>query len=137
MNEDELVARSVQSVVDRFKTGHLWVGYVDSYEYEMYFNQDDEISSFCEDIGLDYEYDEDFIIIFDPLKQGVTIDEIIVEIPLYDDVERKKVIDKFSELQLDVVNTFVFYSDPSIQINNYKGLANLYYLGQFNAEYFE
>jgi len=51
------------SPTERIKKIHLWLGTtaVDEQTYFSYFQQENGISQFAYDIGLDEEYDEDMI----------------------------------------------------------------------------
>ena len=135
------MSRSLTKVSDVFNQGHLWVGLIEKSEEEYleYFEQDsiieeeDVYCQFCNDIGIDYDYDEDFIIIYRLLPQPIHIKEMLIEIPLLNNEEERKVILRCEELGIDTVNTFVFYSETDLTIDKDKTYNGLYYLGEFLA----
>ena len=133
---------SITKVSDIFNQGHLWVGLIEKSkeEYLEYFEQDsiledeeDRYCQFCNDIGIDY-YDEDFIIIIYPLlPHPIPVKEMLTEIPLLNNEEERKVILQCKKLGLDKINTFVFYSEPDLDIDKDRTYNGLYYLGEFLA----
>lgn len=135
------MSRSLTKVSDVFNQGHLWVGLIEKSEEEYleYFEQDsiieeeDVYCQFCNDIGIDYDYDEDFIIIYRLLPQPIHIKEMLIEIPLLNSEEERKVILRCEELGIDKINTFVFYSETDLTIDKDKTYNGLYYLGEFLA----
>lgn len=133
----------MQDFVDRFRTAHLWVGniLVDETEYLKYFEQydleDDEYCEFARDIGLDEEeYDEDYIILFPLLENPISVEELLsVAVPFEDQHEMEKAIKMCHEKGIDKINTFVFYSDPTLHFDNNKIFNGLIYIGEFLAEH--
>lgn len=127
----------------RFKTGHLWVGNIsiDETAYLQYFEQDDleddEYCLFAKDIGLDeQEYDEDYIIIFPLLEEPVSVEELLsAEVPFEDEKEMEKAKKICSEKGIEKINTFVFYSDPTLVFDKNKTFNGLTYIGEFLAEH--
>ena len=135
MNVDEIS----NAVYDRFDKLHLWIGFTRKSEdsYEKYFEQDDlaegKYCQFCQDIGLDEEYDEDFIGILPLLEESVILDEIIEEIPIHeDDVPLLK--KRCAELNINKINAIFWYSDPDLRFNHDKKFNGIKYIGMFKAE---
>ena len=68
---------------DRFDRVHLWLGTVTDSEdqYEQYFEQDSlpegVFCPFCKDIGLDEEYDEDYIGIIPLFPKVVSLNKLL------------------------------------------------------------
>lgn len=129
-------------VSDIFKQGHLWVGLIEKSKekYLEYFEQHYDIEEesvycqFCNDIGLEYGYDEDFIIIYRLLPQPIPIKEMLSEMPFLNTEEQNKVIHRCRELDIDKINTYVFYSEPDLSIDKDRTYNGLHYLGEFLAE---
>lgn len=136
------MSNSVLDVLDIYKQGHLWVGLIEksNKEYLEYFEQDYDLDEdivycqFCDDIGIDYRYDEDFIIIYRLLPQSIPVKEMLPEMPLLNSKEENKVILRCEELGIDKINTYVFYSEPDLNIDKEKTYNGLHYLGEFSAE---
>lgn len=132
----------MQDFTERFRTAHLWVGNIsiDEVEYLKYFDQDDleedECCNFCKDIGLNEEYDEDYIIIFPFLENPVSLGEVFsTEIPFENKNEMEKAIKICSEKGIEKINTFVFYSAPTLTVEKNRKFNGLTYIGEFLAEY--
>lgn len=130
----------MESVLDRFKTGHLWLGNIETPQevYLDYFEQDNgrDYSNFFIDIGYEEEYDEDFIIIFDLLPKPVSLEHLLPEIPIDCEQEKAKLTKMCTHLNFTEFNTFVFYSDPKLIVPNNKNYNGLTYLGNFKSEYY-
>lgn len=138
---------TADQVLQRFATGHLWLGTIHTSEdeYLAYFDQDNcnqnnlaenSVCGFCQDIGLNDEYyDEDFIIIFPLLKHAIPIAELLeTEVPLRDKDQLNQAKQHCDELGIKSANTFVFYSDPTLTIDRQKDYHGLTYIGEFLAE---
>lgn len=133
----------MQDVIDRFKAAHLWVGNItiDEMEYLKYFEQDeledDEYCKFAQDMGLDEEEcDEDYIIIFPLLEKSVSVEELfLAEVPFENKNEMEKAKKICSEKGIEKINTFVFYSDPTLVFEKNKNFNGLTYIGEFLAEH--
>ncbi|MGM9475221.1 immunity 22 family protein [Pedobacter sp. GSP4] len=64
---------------------HIWIGTTtaDEETFNAYFDQEEEMSRFSQDIGLDEEYDEDFIGILPIMDREYPVAEIIAnKIPI-------------------------------------------------------
>lgn len=136
------MSNSVLDPLEIYKHGHLWVGLIEksNEEYLEYFELDYETDEesvycqFCDDIGLDYGYDEDFIIIHRLLPQSISIKEMLIKMQFLNNEEKSKVILRCEELGIDKINTYVFYSEPDLNIDKERTYNGLYYLGEFSAE---
>ena len=130
-----------EQVLERYKTGHLWLGIVKNNEnLEEYLQQEDlpndNFCKFCKDIGLNEEYDEDFIVIFPVIETPVAVNKILeTEVPLRNEEEITKAKTRCVELGIEYANTFIFYSDPNLTIDKNKKYNGLDYIGCFLAEF--
>ncbi|MFH6973708.1 immunity 22 family protein [Neisseria sp. 23W00296] len=124
---------------DRFNTVHLWLGmFVGTQEeYERYFGQDDlnegEICPFCRDIGLNAEYDEDYIGIIPLFACTVPLDELLSEAAVDADA-LDAVRQKCRALGLCEGNAVLWYSDPELNIDAGKSYNGLHYIGEFPGD---
>jgi len=123
------------SPLQRMKKIHIWIGTTSKSEeeFEKYFDQDNEISEFALDIGIE-EYDEDFIGIIPIFSKTESIDTLLKEIPLkqhlYDTV-----VNKCKELGIINGNAILYLTDSQVEValpfkNKYNDLK---YIGIFES----
>ena len=123
---------------DRFDRVHLWLGTVTDSEdqYEQYFEQDSlpegVFCPFCKDIGLDEEYDEDYIGIIPLFPKVVSLNKLLVEAAI-DESELPAVKAKCKELGFTKGNAVLWYSDPDLKISPDKKYNGLTYIGEFRG----
>jgi hypothetical protein len=123
--------------VERMKKIHIWIGTVTVSEniYNEYFDQDNNISLFMKDIGINEEYDEDFIGILPLFNEEKDIEYLLNEIPV-DTNNIKNIMEKCEKSGINKGNAVVFFTDSSIEVvkpykDSYNGLK---YIGMFNSD---
>jgi hypothetical protein len=124
------------SPVERMKKIHIWIGITTLSEekYNEYFNQDNGTSLFYRDLGIDEEYDEDFIGILPIFKEPLTAEKIIAdEIPI-DKGDLSIAIDACNKLNIRTANAVFYLTDSSVNISKTKETYNgLKYIGIYNS----
>jgi len=125
------------SPVERMKKIHLWIGTtaVDEAVYNLYFDQEDELSQFSKDIGLAEEYDEDFIGILPIFKNPPPIKELLEkEIPIDKD-SIAEVLAVCETMGIHSINAAFYLTDSAIAIAkpNKKEYNGLRYLGEYKS----
>jgi hypothetical protein len=125
------------SATERMKKIHLWLGNtaVDEQTYFNYFQQEDSISQFAYDIGLDGEYDEDMIGILPISETPIPAQEVLQKKVPIDTGSISHAEIAFKRSGIDTVNAVFYLTDSSITIkepykNNYNGLI---YIGVFDS----
>lgn len=123
--------------IDRFNRAHLWLGNIslDEEDYEEYFQPNEEgMSQFSIDLGLLYEYDEDFIGIIPISHTLLPIDELCKE-SIISISEMQNIMNNCAFLGIEKANAIVWYSDSDISFTIGKKLSNnLIYIGEFDTE---
>lgn len=121
--------------LERMKKIHLWIGTTTKTEreYEEYFGQNNDVSPFGKDIGIE-EYDEDFIGIIPPFEQEIALSDILNEAPI-DSSDIKSVLEECKRLNIEKANVVLYLTDASVEIlKPYKDNYNeLKYIGLFNS----
>jgi hypothetical protein len=125
------------SPVERMKIIHLWIGTtaVDEAVYNLYFDQEDELSQFSKDIGLAEEYDEDFIGILPIFKNPPTVKVLLEkEIPIDKD-SIAEVLAVCETMGIHSINAAFYLTDSTITIAkpNKKEYNGLRYLGEYKS----
>ena len=121
---------------DRFDRIHLWLGTITESEekYEQYFEQDNlpegEFCSFCKDIGLNEEYDEDYIGIIPLFKKVIPLKKLLKEAAI-DTSSLPMVEERCKELGITGGNAILWYSDSNLTISSKKKYNGLTYIGEF------
>lgn len=121
---------------ERMKKVHVWLGTTaaDEETYNAYFDQDEDVSQFSNDIGLDEEYDEDFIGILPIFKNQRLVAEVLAnEVPLAIE-SLTYAIAACERHGIEFVNALFYLTDSTVNIedpkDNYNGLK---YLGVFES----
>jgi len=126
------------SPVERIKKIHIWIGKTSKSEedYESYFDQEEEVSQFATDIGLDSEYDEDFIGIIPLLTEEKPVSFVLKEETPIHPSEINFVENKCRELGIESANAVFYLTDSSVVINESNLKYNdLYYIGIFDSSF--
>lgn len=102
------------SPLERMKKIHLWIGTTSKSDEEWmaYFNQEDAISQFSIDIGID-EYDEDFIGILPLFAEKTDIKSLLDETPVSAE-HMADAIKKIESLNIKAANAVFYLTDSSI-----------------------
>jgi hypothetical protein len=125
------------SPTERVKKIHLWIGTTELSEkdYYRYFDQDEETSLFAKEIGLDGEYDEDFIGILPLFERQLPVIEILQnEVPL-DHGSITQAMKTCNQLGINTANAVFYVTDSALIVeepykSDYNGLS---YLGMFKS----
>lgn len=123
--------------MDRFNRAHLWIGNVscnqENYETHFQLNGQD-MSQFSMDLGLLYEYDDDFIGILPLMDDLLPIDELCQE-TIIAISEIPNVMKHCACLGIEKANAIVWYSDSDITFPIGHQLSyGLVYIGEFDTE---
>jgi hypothetical protein len=125
------------SPTERMKIIHLWMGNtaLDEKAYYDYFEQEDEISHFGRDIGLNGEYDEDMIGILPISEKPVTLQEVLQKNIPIDISSIATAVKAAEQAGIDTVNAVFYITDSSITVKepykkDYNGLS---YIGAFKS----
>lgn len=124
------------SPTERMKKIHIWIGTTkkNEEEYEKYFDQEIQLSKFSQDIGLDTDYDEDFIGIIPLLSKEEPVGEILKEETPIHPSEIPLAVEKCIAFEINNANAVFYLTDSTIKINNIGGKYNdLTYIGIFNS----
>lgn len=124
------------SPVERIKKIHIWIGKTSKSEedYESYFDQEEEVSQFATDIGLDSEYDEDFIGIIPLLPEEKYVSFVLKEETPIHPSEITSAENKCKELGIENANAVFYLTDSSVVVNESNRKYNdLYYIGVFDS----
>lgn len=119
------------------KVIHLWMGNtpLDEKTYYEYFEQEEEISHFGRNIGLDEEYDEDMIGILPIFEKPVTVQEVLQKKVPIDISCIAAAINAAGQAGINTVNAVLYITDSSITVKepyqaDYSGLS---YIGAFKS----
>lgn len=119
---------------ERMKKVHVWMGAATAGEesYNAYFNQEEGISQFSKDIGMEEEYDEDFIGILPLFRKALSVEEVLrKEVP----IAIESIPDAVAACErygLQSVNAVFYLTDSTIDVveGSYNGLQ---YIGEFDS----
>lgn len=105
------------SPLERMKKIHLWIGATSKSdeEWNQYFERENGISQFSNDIGMEEEYDEDFIGILPLFDQVTDIVSILNEIPIGQD-SIADVINQAHSMDMEKANAVFYLTDSSIKL---------------------
>ncbi|WP_113948128.1 immunity 22 family protein [Pedobacter miscanthi] len=125
------------SPTERMKVIHLWMGNtaLDEKTYYEYFEQEEKISHFGRNIGLDEEYDEDMIGILPIFEKPVTVQEVLQKKVPIDISSISAAIKAAGQAGINTVNAVFYITDSSITVKephqaDYNGLS---YIGAFKS----
>ena len=126
------------SPTERIKKIHIWIGTTakNEEEYNLYFDQEESPSQFAIDIGLNGDYDEDFIGIIPIFPEEKSVGAVLKEETPLHPSDFILAETKCEKLGIKSANAVFYLTDSSVVVDGSSSRHNdLFYLGIFNNSF--